>query len=287
MNRELFQAPDRTVQQLFDLSGRVAVITGGAGMLGRRHADAIAEAGGIVVIADLDLVRAEEVASEIKTANNAQTFATILDVTDPVSVRGTLDAVITRFGRVDILVNNAALTVKQGGEAYDRYFTAFEDYPLDLWNEALEVNMTGAFLCCQAFGKAMRERGSGVILNIASDVGVVSPDHRIYEGVAHPISGKAFNTPIGYAATKAAVISMTRYLATWWAPYGIRVNSLSPAGVYDGHSEDFVERLSERIPLGRMARRDEYKGAVLFLVSDASSFMTGANLLVDGGRTAW
>jgi NAD(P)-dependent dehydrogenase (short-subunit alcohol dehydrogenase family) len=149
MNREFFQAPDRTVQQLFDLSGRVAVITGGAGMLGRRHADAIVEAGGAVVVADLDLVRAEEAVSEIKGTKNAETFAAVLDVTDPASVRHALDAVITRFGRVDILVNNAALTVKQGSEACDRYFTAFEDYPLDLWNKALKVNMTGTFLCSQ------------------------------------------------------------------------------------------------------------------------------------------
>jgi NAD(P)-dependent dehydrogenase (short-subunit alcohol dehydrogenase family) len=151
---------------------------------------------------------------------------------------------------------------------------------------ALEINMTGTLLCCQIIGKAMLAGGRrGVVLNIASDVGVISPDHRIYEGSINPYTMKPFNTPISYAATKAAIINMTRYLATWWAPKGIRVNSLSPAGVYEDHDADFVERLAYRIPLGRMARRDEYKGAVVFHVSDASSFMTGANLIVDGGRT--
>lgn len=279
--------PDKTIQQLFDLSGRVAVVTGGAGLLGRRHADAIAEAGGAVVVADLDLARAQVAAGNLREKLNAETLPVALDVSDPASVQNALDSVIGHFGQVDILINNAALTVKQGSEAHDRYFAPFEEYPLDLWQRAIDVNMTGAFLCCQQFGKAMRERGCGVVLNIASDVGVISPDHRIYDGVVNPRTNKPFNTPIGYAATKAAVISMTRYLATWWAPHGVRVNSLSPAGVFDGHSEDFVEKLSSRIPLGRMARVDEYKGAVLFLVSDASSFMTGANLLVDGGRTAW
>jgi NAD(P)-dependent dehydrogenase (short-subunit alcohol dehydrogenase family) len=194
---------------------------------------------------------------------------------------------VSKFGRVDILINNAALTVKGGGELAAEYFAPFEDYPLALWEQALKVNLTGVFLCCQAVGKRMVAQKSGVILNIASDVGTISPDHRIYEGVVHAQTGKPFNTPAAYAATKAGVINLTRYLATYWAPHGIRVNALSPGGVYAGHDPQFVRNISERIPLGRMARANEYQGAVLFLVSTASSYMTGANLIVDGGRTAW
>ena len=149
------------------------------------------------------------------------------------------------------------------------------------------MNLTGAFLCAQAVGKVMVAARRGVILNIASDVGTISPDHRIYEGTVNPHSGTPFNTPIGYATTKAGLINFTRYLATYWADKGIRVNSLSPGGVYGGHEPRFVEQVTSRIPMARMANADEYKGAVLFLVSDASSYMTGANLIVDGGRTAW
>jgi NAD(P)-dependent dehydrogenase (short-subunit alcohol dehydrogenase family) len=187
---------------------------------------------------------------------------------------------------VDILINNAALTVK-GGSARHDYFAPFEDYPLDLWERALQVNLTGVFLCCQAIGKVMVAQRSGVVLNIASDVGNVSPDHRIYQGVTQPDTGRPFNTPVAYATTKAALINLTRYLATYWAQDGIRVICLSPGGVYAGHDPQFLKNIAERIPLGRMARVDEYRGAVLFLVSAASSYMTGANLIVDGGRTAW
>lgn len=288
MSEDFYSQPLRTVHELFDLSGRIAVITGGAGMLGRQHADAVAEAGGAVVLADIDRERAETAAAELSAAKGVVAAGFQVDVTEPESVAALSRRVLEKFGHVDILINNAALTVKKGSEAHDRYFLPFEDYPVDLWKMALDVNMTGTFLCSQAFGKAMLAGGrGGVMLNIASDVAVISPDHRIYEGVINPYTRKPFNTPIAYSATKAAIISMTRYLATWWAPRGIRVNSLCPAGVFDNHDPEFFKRLASLIPLGRMARRDEYKGAVLFLVSDASSFMTGANLIVDGGRTAW
>jgi len=269
--------PDRT--SLFDLSGRVAVITGGGGLLGLKHAEAIAEAGGVPVIADIDLQRAEQVCMTLRASFGTDALPIELDITDRDQVRRMVAQVEGRYGRIDILINNAAMTVKGGGARYERYFARFEEYPVDLWEQALRINLTGAFLVTQAVGPAMLRRGKGVVVNIASDVGVISPDHRIYEG-------QTFNTPIAYAVSKAGIINFTRYLATYWAPR-IRVNSLSPAGIYDGQDVEFVRRLSHLIPLGRMADRDEYKGAILYLVSDASSFMTGANLVVDGGRTAW
>ena len=274
-------------QDVFDLSGRVAIITGGAGLLGRQHAAVIAESGGHAVLVDLSAEQAAVAAEEVTAASGVAAAGLGADITVKADVERAVAATVAKFGRVDILINNAAMTVKGGGERSDEYFAKFEDYPQELWDRALQVNLTGTFLCCQAAGRQMVSQQRGVILNIASDVGTISPDHRIYEGVVSPHTGKPFNTPASYATTKAGVINLTRYLATYWAKEGIRVNALSPGGVLTDHDPQFVRNLTDRIPLGRMARKDEYRGAVLFLVSDASSYMTGANLIVDGGRTAW
>lgn len=274
-------------QDMFDLSGRVAIITGGAGLLGRQHAAVIAESGGHAVLVDLSEEQAAAAAEDVMAASGVAAVGLGADITVKADVERVVAATVARFGRVDILINNAAMTVKGGGERSDEYFAKFEDYPQELWDRALQVNLTGTFLCCQAAGRQMVSQRQGVILNIASDVGTISPDHRIYEGVVSPHTGKPFNTPASYATTKAGVINLTRYLATYWAKEGIRVNALSPGGVLTDHDPQFVRNLTDRIPLGRMARKDEYRGAVLFLVSDASSYMTGANLIVDGGRTAW
>lgn len=269
-----------SVKKLFDLTGRVAVITGGAGMLGLRHGEAIAEMGGIPVLVDLDAERSVTVAEDLQKRFSTEALGIGIDITQKEDVVRMVSTVMERFGHIDILINNAALTMKGRIETAGEFFAPFEEYPLSLWEAALQVNLTGAFLITQAVGKVMVKQEKGVIVNIASDIGVISPDHRIYEG-------QPFNTPIAYPTTKAGIISFTRYLATYWAKKGIRVNAISPAGVYDNHDPEFVRRLTDLIPLGRMAHKDEYKGAILFLVSDASSFMTGANLIVDGGRTCW
>lgn len=274
-----------SVKQLFDLSGRIAIITGGAGLLGGQHADAIAEAGGVPVLLDLS-PNTTTCAEDLARRHDVSALGVLADVTDRVQVEGAISQVLERFGQIDILINNAALTVR-GGSSAPAYFAPVEEYPQALWEEALRVNLTGAFLCAQAVGRVMRDQRRGVMLNIASDVGTISPDHRIYEGVISPHSGLPFNTPLSYATSKAGLINFTRYLATYWAPFGVRVNCLSPGGVIGSHERRFVDALTSRIPMGRMAQPYEYKGAVLFLVSDASSYMTGANLVVDGGRTAW
>jgi len=272
---------------MFDLKGKTALITGGAGMLGAKHAEIIAEAKGQVVLVDLGKNRAEERAQVIADQFKVKALGIEADITKKEDVLRMVHKTLDTFQKIDILINNAAMTVKKGSEDLNGYFAPFEDYPLEHWQKALDVNLTGLFLCTQAVGKSMAQNGGGVIVNIASTAGVVSPDHRIYEGVKSPYSGQPFNTPISYSATKAGVINMTRYLATYWAKKNIRVNALSPGGVYDGHDETFVKNYTSRIPMARMAQQDEYKGAILFLVSDASSYMTGANLIVDGGLTAW
>jgi NAD(P)-dependent dehydrogenase (short-subunit alcohol dehydrogenase family) len=272
-------------QSLYDLTGRVAVITGGAGLLGLKHAGIIADAGGIPVLVDLASSKPEDSAAGIAESYGVDALGISADITDPSAVDGMRNAVQERFGRVDILINNAANNPKvevTGGPAWSR----LENFALDTWEADLRVGLTGAFLCSRALGSVMAQRGKGVILNIASDLAVIAPDQRLYRQDAvqedlQPVK------PVTYSVVKTGLLGLTRYLATYWASAGVRVNAISPGGVYDGQSDVFVDRIRRLIPLGRMADVDEYQGAILFLCSDASSYMTGANLIVDGGRTCW
>lgn len=278
---------NRSVPELFRLDGRVGVITGGAGMLGMKHAEAIAEVGGTPVLLDINAARLQSGVRKLVEAFGPGADGFSVDITDPGGIRRTIEEIVRKKGHIDILINNAAMTVESNVDNRS-YFASFEDYDVGLWEQALRVSLTGAFICTQAIGKHMRERGSGAILNIASDVGVISPDHRIYRpDPKEDYPGTLFNTPLSYAVAKAGLISFTRYLATYWAQYNIRVNALSPGGVYNNHDERFVKKLTQLIPLERMATPDEYKGAVVFLVSDASAFLTGFNIVMDGGRSAW
>jgi NAD(P)-dependent dehydrogenase (short-subunit alcohol dehydrogenase family) len=273
---------------LFSLNGRVALVTGGAGLLGRRYCEALLQAGARVVIGDIDGGRAETLAAEL---DSHDALGLELDVTSEASVSQVAQRAVQRFERLDILVNNAALTVRGGSEHLSPadYFAPVESYKREVWQRAIDVNLTGMLLCAQAAGRQMlrQEPVGGVIVNIASTYAVVAPDQRLYEGVRSPYADAPFNTPVSYAVTKTAVLGLTRYLATYWGKHNIRVNALTPHGVYDNHDDAFVRNFVYRSPLGRMARNDEYRGALLFLVSDASSYMTGANLIVDGGWTAW
>jgi NAD(P)-dependent dehydrogenase (short-subunit alcohol dehydrogenase family) len=275
------------VRDLFDLSGRVALITGGAGLLGVRHAEAIAELGGIPILVDIDREGCDLAAARIRSEFGVPCIGVCTDITDPNQIVDLRARVLTEFGRVDILVNNAANNPAVGSEGLDStHGSRLETFPLEIWNQDIEVGLTGAFLCAKTFGPVMAERGSGVILNIASDLALISPDQRLYRtpGLAeHAQPAK----PVTYSVVKSGLVGLTRYLATYWADRGVRCNALSAGGVYAGQDDAFVERLSRLIPMGRMAGKDEYKAAVAFLVSDASSYMNGANLVVDGGRTVW
>jgi NAD(P)-dependent dehydrogenase (short-subunit alcohol dehydrogenase family) len=270
---------------LFDLAGRVAVITGGAGLLGRQHGEAIARAGGIPVLADLHEAPAERCARDIATHHKVDAMAIGCDITDEASVIALRDRVLARFGRVDILINNAAKNPKvEDGDAAN--FSRLETMPVEAWNSDLAVGLTGAFLCSRVLGAEMARAGRGVILNIASDLAVIAPDQRLYREPGRAPNDQPVK-PVTYSVVKTGLIGLTRYLATYWAESGVRVNAISPGGVYNGQPDEFVARLAELIPMGRMARIDEYQGVVQFLCSDASAYMTGQNMIVDGGRTAW
>jgi NAD(P)-dependent dehydrogenase (short-subunit alcohol dehydrogenase family) len=273
---------ESTVGDTFRLDNRVIVITGGAGFLGLQHAEGVLEAGGIAVLLDLKEDALEKCAARLVESHGHEPYTVVADITDEESVEEAMAQVMKEFGRLDALVNNAAYSGRQ--EFGERYFAPVEDYPLQAWQRTVEVNLTGTFLATKFALRQMIKGGRGVFLNIASDVGMISPDPRIYEGLT---GDQYFNTPPSYSATKAAIINFTRHIATHYAKHGIRANCISPAGMYNNQPEDFVSLLSRLVPLGRMARRGEYKASVVYLLSDASSFMTGANLVVDGGRTAW
>jgi NAD(P)-dependent dehydrogenase (short-subunit alcohol dehydrogenase family) len=269
----------------FDLSGKVALITGGAGLLGPRHAQALALSGARVVISDLDLERARTAAySLVREFGEPRLSAAAMDVTDAASIRRLHAELNDSHGGVDILVNNAAIDPKMTGGAGLIESSRFEHFPLDQWNFQLNVGLTGAFLCSQVFGTDMARRGAGVILNIASDLSVIAPDQRLYRKDGLPDDLQPVK-PVSYSVIKTALIGLTRYLAAYWADRGVRVNALSPGGVYAGQPAEFVTKLSKLIPLGRMAQANEYQAAVQFLCSDASKYMTGQNLVIDGGRS--
>ena len=267
---------------LSDLADRVVILTGGAGLLGRHHVAALRRAGAHVVVADRDEVGAVRAAGE---GEGPPALPVRVDLTDPVAVRTMVALAMRTYGRVDALVNNAALDPKFEPGQTDLHRTSFEDYPIEAWDQGLAANLTSAFLCTQAVAPHLRAAGRGAIVNVASIYGLVGPDQRLYRDDAD--TGPPAFKPVVYSVTKSALLGFTRYLAAYWAGTAIRVNTLTLGGVENGHDPAFVRRYGARTPLGRMARPDEYSQALCFLLSDASSYMTGANLVLDGGWTAW
>lgn len=266
----------------FDLSGKVAIVTGSAGLLGFGFCRTLAVAGASVVLSDNNTSANEELAAKlVEEGQNA--FPVTTDIADPDSVKSLVTQTLKRNKRLDILVNSAALDPKFDPEHQDQHVSNFENFALDDWNQALHVNLTGMFLVTQAAVRPMLDQKGGVIVNICSTYGLVAPDQRIYQRE----NQKDLYKPVYYSVTKAGVLGFTRYLAGYYAGKNIRVNALTPGGVYNQHDEVFVKKYADRTMLGRMADRSEMNSALLFLASDASSYMTGANLVVDGGWTAW
>lgn len=260
--------------RLFGLEGQVAGVVGGAGRIGRELCRALAEAGANVAIVDLDAQAAEGLAAELSVVTGRRVIAVSADSTQAVDLNRAVERITADLGPPQLLVNSAQFR----GTAF--YSSRVEDYPQAAWDEVLQVNLTGVHLACQAFGRSMLEHGGGAIVNLASTYGVVSPDPRIY-------GDSGVNSPVAYAASKAGVINLTRYLAVHWREAKIRVNCLVPGGVFDQQGAEFVKNYTDRTPLGRMAAPEDYQGAVLFMLSQASAYMTGAVVTVDGGWTAW
>jgi NAD(P)-dependent dehydrogenase (short-subunit alcohol dehydrogenase family) len=272
-------------ENLFGLAGRVAVVTGGAGLLGVKHCEIIAAAGGIPVMIDIDQSRIDAHVGEISRKFGGEAWGVKADITRTEEVQGVLEKIIQRHRRIDILINNAAIDAKVGQDV-STGFARIENFPLDKWDLEIDVGLKGAFICCQIFGGEMAKLSGGVILNIGSEYGVNGPDQRLYrvdglEEEAQPVK------PITYTVVKSGLIGMSRYFALYWGPKNVRVNTVSFAGVRAGQSEEFVQRYTKQVPLGRMAEPDEYQGTVLYLCADASKFLTGVNLTIDGGKHCW
>jgi NAD(P)-dependent dehydrogenase (short-subunit alcohol dehydrogenase family) len=272
----------------FDLNGKTALITGAAGLLGVEHAAALLESGAKVVLTDIGETSLNAARSQlVQHFDSARILTQIMDVSQPEAIRAVAETLWADGLRIDILVNNAAIDPKVKGDQGVLETSRLENFPLDQWDLQVAVGLTGAFLCSQVFGTAMAKDGKGgVILNIASDLSVFSPDQRLYRKEGLPEELQPVK-PVTYSVIKAGLVGLTRYLATYWADKGVRSNALSPGGVFNGQGDEFVQRLSSLIPLGRMARKDEYRAGLQFLCSDASAYMNGQNIVMDGGRSTW
>lgn len=269
-------------KNLFDLKGKVAIVTGGIGILGRHFSRGLAEFGAEVAVVDLDEKQANELAAELRADYGVTAVGVGCDVSDPQSVRAMVERAVDHFGGIHILLNNAASKSRD----LDAFFAPFEEYSLEEWRRIMAVNIDGMFLVAQAAGSQMVKQGKGgTIIQTASIYGILGSDKRIYEG-AHYL-GRQINNPGVYSASKAGVAGLTRYLATYWADKGIRVNTLIPGGVESGQNEIFKQKYSARVPMERMAQPHEMVGAVIYLASEASSYITGQNIIVDGGLSTW
>lgn len=272
---------------MFELTGKVVIITGGCGLLGRQHADAVARFGGNPVILDLDAQKSEALALQIAERYQVQALGLAMNLTQESEIAACCQQVVDRFGKVDVLINNAANNPQVNANSGLENPSRLENFSLETWNQDMAVGLTGAFLCAKYFGHAISQNpNGGSIINVSSDLGVMAPDQRLYaqEGLKPEQQNVK---PVTYSVVKTGLIGLTRYLATYWCEQNVRSNAICPGGVFNQQGEAFVQKVSSLIPLGRMAKVDEYQGAIVFLASEASSYMNGAVLVMDGGRSTW
>lgn len=266
----------------FRLTGKTALVTGAAGVIGRKVCAGLAESGANVIVADINEEEAITFANELRASYDVEATGIGCNVADPEQVSRMVERSVSIMGEINILHNNAA----SKSSNLEQFLAPFEEYSLEQWREVMSVNLDGIFLVAQKVGKQMIKQGNGgSIIQTASIYGILAPDHRIYEGSHY--MGRPITSPAVYSASKGGVVALTKYLSTYWSKHGIRVNTITPGGVENGQNDEFKQKYSERIPLGRMASADEMVGAVLYLASDASRYVTGHNLIVDGGLHAW
>ena len=274
------------LESIFNLEGRIIVITGATGLLGRKHAEAIACYGGIPILLDLSQQVIDDFANELNDKYKVESVGFAIDITNEKSIESNAKLLMKKFGKIDGLVNNAANNPKVE-DSKDVNFSRLENFPLNIWNEDISVGLTGSFLCAKHYGFAISQNSNGgSIVNISSDLGLIAPDQRLYtkEGVEND---KQNVKPVTYSVVKTGLIGLTRYLASYWADKNVRCNAMCPGGVENGQPEDFLRELSGKIPMGRMANADEYQGTLIWMLSESSSYLNGAIVPVDGGRIVW
>lgn len=272
----------------FSISGKVCIVTGGGGLIGMKHTEAILEGDGIPVLLDIAMDGMERVKKTVQEeyGTNRVVESFVTDITDRKALEEIRDILLEKYGHIDVLINNAANNPKVEDASKNLGPIRFHNFPVDLWNQDLAVGLTGAMLCAQVFGEVMERQGSGVVLNISSDYGLIAPDQRIYRKEGLP-DDQQMVKPVSYSVVKHGIIGLTKYLAIYWADKGIRVNTLCPASLENGQNEEFISKISNLIPMGRMSRPDEYVCTVLYMISDATTYMTGSTVVLDGGRTSW
>ncbi|MCR5250483.1 MAG: SDR family oxidoreductase [Lachnospiraceae bacterium] len=272
----------------FEIPGKVCIVTGGGGLIGMKHTEAIVEGGGVAVLLDIVPEGMERVKAGVKEeyGEDAQVECFVTDITSREALEKVRDALLEKYGHIDVLINNAANNPKVEGGSKNLGAIRFHNFPLDIWNQDLAVGLSGAMLCAQVFGEVMEKQQNGVVLNISSDYGLIAPDQRIYRKEGLPEEEQTVK-PVSYSVVKHGLIGLTKYLAVYWADKGIRVNTLCPASLENGQDPEFQEKIGKLIPLGRMSRPDEYVCTILYMISDAATYMTGATVVLDGGRTIW
>ncbi len=272
----------------FCINGKVCIVTGGGGLIGMKHTEAILEGGGIPVLLDISPLGMNRVKNAVidEYGNDKIVETFVADITNRKELESIRDILIKKYGHIDVLINNAANNPKVEDASKNLGPIRFHNFPLDMWNQDLAVGLTGAMLCAQVFGEVMEKQKSGVVLNISSDYGLIAPDQRIYRKEGLP-DDQQMVKPVSYSVVKHGIIGLTKYLAVYWADKGIRVNTLCPASLENGQNEEFISKISNLIPMGRMSKPDEYVCTVLYLISDATTYMTGSTVVLDGGRTSW